>query len=136
MARIKVPFEINKAGLIEITASLNGKKGRFIVDTGATSCVLSKDLKSHFNVDSEKNEETAKGLGTTEMENEISLHNNFDFLSSTLTDHPLIVLDLRTVNISLQSYGIEEVVGIIGSDLLQRTKAAIYYSSKTIHLSI
>ena len=136
MSRIKIPFKINKAGLIELNANLNGVPGRFIIDTGASSCVLSSEVKEKFKIVSTENPEFAKGLGTSEMKNDISYSNDYTFQSTTLLNHPLIVLDLSNVNRSLEEHDLDKIDGIFGSDFLQRTNAAIYYSTSKIHLSI
>jgi len=119
----------------EIKASVNGKKGRFILDTGASnSCVGFNEIE-HFDLAPEASEHKAAGAGTTEIETQISKENKLQIGGYKLKKVNLVVLDLEHINTALTKQEAKPVNGIIGADILEQGKAIIDYNKKKLYLS-
>jgi len=118
----------------EVKAVINGVKGRFILDTGASnSCVDFKDAK-RFNLDVEDSKTLASGAGATDMQTQqsvknIILINNWNFLN-----FHLILFDLSHVNTALTQHKAKAIHGIIGADILQKGNAIIDYKKNRLYL--
>ena len=117
-----------------VKASINGVKGRFILDTGASNSCVSFDLKKHFNVISEKSDIKAAGAGSIDIDAEKSRNNSLKIGKWKTRNCDLIVFDLSYVNTALIQQNAKEVQGIIGADILESAKAFIDYNHKKLYL--
>ncbi len=118
----------------EIKAKINGIKGRFIVDTGASnSCVGFEEIEK-FNLITEVSEHKAAGAGTTEIDTHISKKNKIKIGKYTLKKVHLVLLDLSHINNALVMQEASPVNGIIGADILKKGKAVIDYGKKRMYL--
>ena len=72
---VRVKLKKTITNHFEIKAKINGIKGNFILDTGASkSCVGIEDIE-HFNLKTEASEEKASGAGPSEIDTLISTDN-------------------------------------------------------------
>lgn len=118
----------------EIKAKINGKKGRFILDTGASnSCVGFNEIKK-FNLITEASEHKAAGAGEGEIDTQISKKNKIKIGDYTLKKVHLILLNLTHINNALTKQDATPVNGIIGADILEKGKAVIDYKKKKLYL--
>ena len=60
---------------LELDAELNGIKGKFILDTGASNSCVGLDLIEHFKLEAEESETKAAGAGAIDMETQQSENN-------------------------------------------------------------
>ena len=70
---------------LELKAKLNGIKGRFILDTGASNSCVGIDLKDRFLLDAKESDTKAAGAGATDMETQLA-ENNKQSSSSSWSD--------------------------------------------------
>ncbi len=119
---------------LELKAEINGIKGRFILDTGASNSCVGLDLIEHFKLEAEESETKAAGAGATNMETQQSKNNKLKIgLWKTKKCH-LVLFNLEHVNSALTQQKAKEVHGIIGADILERAKAIIDYKKKVLYL--
>ncbi len=118
----------------EIKAKINGKKGRFILDTGASNSCVGFDEIKKFNLITEVSEHKAAGAGTTEIDTHISKKNKIQIGDYTLKKVHLVLLDLSHINMALAKQNTNPVNGIIGADILEKGKAVIDYGKKKLYL--
>ena len=130
-----VKLKKTKTNHFEIKASINGKKGRFILDTGASNSCVGLEEIEHFSLATEKSEHKAAGAGTTEIETQISKENNLKIGGFKLKKVDLVILDLEHINNALTKQEATSVNGIIGADILEQGKAIIDYNKKKLYLS-
>ena len=71
----EIPFKITKTNHLVLKVKLNGSKGRFILDTGASNSCIGFDDVEYFNVETIESETKASGAGATNMETQKSLQN-------------------------------------------------------------
>ena len=125
---------------IFIPVRVNGKKARFLVDTGASRSVVDKDriLKylSGEEVTFEKMEKLSTGLGTNTMESNSILLKRISFGREKILNYRAVALDLTHVNQSYQLLGIRNIDGVLGGDLLSRLNAIINYNKKVLTIRV
>lgn len=119
---------------LELSAKINGVKGKFILDTGASNSCVGLNLIAHFKLATEESEIKAAGAGATDMETKKSENNTLE-IGKWKTKHAnLVLFDLVHVNKALTQHEATEVHGIIGADILEDGKAFIDYEKKTLYL--
>jgi hypothetical protein len=119
---------------LQLKASINGVKGRFILDTGASNSCVNLNLITHFKLDATESETKAAGAGAIDMETQQSENNTLEISSWKTKKFHLVLFDLQHVNTALTQHKAKEVHGIIGADVLQKGKAFIDYNKKLLYL--
>lgn len=130
----KIPFKISKTQHLLIKAKINGQKGIFILDTGASNSCVDFDLVGYFNLHAKKSKTTASGAGATGMKTKISENNSLQLGRWKDEDLTLVIFDMRHVNEALSQYKAKPVQGILGADLLLKGKAIIDYYNHYLYL--
>jgi hypothetical protein len=131
---IKIPLKKIATNHLELKAKINGIKGRFILDTGASNSCVGLDAIVHFNLIAEESETKAAGAGAINMETQISKNNNLKIGKWSTHKLNLVLFDLSHVNTALTDHNAKEVAGIIGADILQKGKAFIDYNKNVLYL--
>tara|TARA_R110002073_G_scaffold40547_5_gene115172 strand:+ start:310742 stop:311179 length:438 start_codon:yes stop_codon:yes gene_type:complete len=130
-----VKLKKTKTNHFEIKASINGTKGRFIVDTGASNSCVGFDEIATFGLTTEAPEHKAAGAGPTEIDTQLSKKNTLKIGEFKLKKITLVLLDLAHINNALIKQDAKPVNGIIGADILEKSKAIIDYNKKRVYLS-
>ena len=131
---IRIPLTLTKTNHLEVKAKINGVEGRFILDTGASSTCIGFDCIDHFNLVTEESEIKASGAGATNMLTQTSKKNILKIGNWKKEKVKLILFDLSHVNSALIVHKSIPVHGIIGADILKKTKAIIDYDKKVLFL--
>lgn len=118
----------------ELKATLNGVKGRFILDTGASNSCIDFSLSEKFKLKVEDSDTKAAGAGAIDLDTKTSSKNNIQISNWRYNSFNLVLLDLTHVNTALTEHHAEAVDGIIGADILEKGKAIIDYGSKRLFL--
>ncbi len=129
-----IPLIKTKTGHFEFKASINGVKGRFILDTGASNTCVSLDLEEHFHLSSKETETKAAGAGALDIETKIAHNVELKIGKIRWNDWDLVLIDLSHVNTALTQHGVKSVEGIIGADLLNDGCAVIDYKKQVLYL--
>lgn len=132
----KAKLHFTKTNHYEIIAKINGKKGRFILDTGASSSCVGFDSIETFNLSSEASDVKAAGAGATDMETQLSAKNRVDIGKWKQEKVALVLFNLTHVNTALTMHNAKPVNGIIGADLLKKGKAIIDYNKNYLYLKL
>ncbi|KGL58804.1 retropepsin-like aspartic protease [Polaribacter sp. Hel1_85] len=131
---IKIKLKKMATNHLELKATINGVKGRFILDTGASNSCVGLDLIEHFKLDAQESETKAAGAGATDMETLQSDNNSLKIGSWKTNKCHLVLFNLSHVNTALTQHNAKEVHGIIGADILQKGKAFIDYNKNVLYL--
>ncbi|MBO6534087.1 MAG: clan AA aspartic protease [Muricauda sp.] len=131
---LKIPLVLTETNHFELVASINGVKGRFILDTGASNTCVGLDKIEFFEMLSEATDIKAAGAGATEMETLISNKNKIQIGDWKKKKQKVVLFDLTHVNQALVNHNALPVDGIIGADLLNKGKAVIDYHKKCLYL--
>jgi hypothetical protein len=118
----------------QLKLKLNGVKGHFILDTGASNSCVDLQSAEHFKLTVEDSDTKAAGAGAIGMETKISKNNTLLIRDWKHKHFQIILLDLSHVNKALTDHDAEEIHGIIGADVLKKGKAIIDYKKKRLYL--
>ncbi|WP_431157340.1 retropepsin-like aspartic protease family protein [Winogradskyella poriferorum] len=132
----KIKLKLTKTNHFEIKASINGIKGRFILDTGASSSCVGFEAIERFNLKVKDSEIKAVGAGASDMLTKISSSNNLKIGKWKKGRVSLILFNLSHVNNGLVNHDADPVDGIIGADILKKGKAIIDYQKKILYLKL
>jgi hypothetical protein len=119
---------------LEVKAKINGVKGRFILDTGASNSCVGINMIDFFKLDAQESDTMAAGAGATDMKTQLSENNYLKIGDWKTRKCHLVLFDLSHVNTALRQHNAQEVQGIIGADILQQGKAFIDYKKKVLYL--
>lgn len=133
---IKVKLKLTKTNHFEIKATINGIKGLFILDTGASNSCVGFEGVETFKLTAKDSEVKAAGAGATDMQTQISKKNKLKIGKWKKDKVALILFNLSHVNTALLSYNSEPVDGIIGADILKKAKAVIDYDKNYVYLKL
>lgn len=131
---IKIKLKKTVTNHLELKAVINGVKGRFILDTGASNSCVGLDMVERFNLIAEESETKAAGAGATDMETQKSENNRLDIGQWHTNKCHLVLFNLIHVNNALKDHNAKKVHGIIGADILDIGKAIIDYNQKLLYL--
>ncbi len=118
-----------------IKAKLNGKKGNFILDTGASTTCISQEKVPYFKLKVKETDHKATGAGTTEIDIQLAKKNKLKIGEWGLKKMQVVVMDLSHINQALSVFDIQ-VDGIIGADILHLAKAVIQYEKELLYLKL
>lgn len=131
---IRIPLSLTVTNHFEINARINAIEGRFIVDTGASNTCIGMDRIKHFKLTPKASKIKAAGAGATNMETLISKKNTVQIRDYTFKKLKIVLFDLKHVNEALIIHNAEPVDGIIGADILKKSRAIIDYDKKYLYL--
>lgn len=130
----KVKFRITKTQHLLIRAEINGVKGNFILDTGASNSCVDFTGVELFNLTASHSKTKAAGAGATGMFTQLAKANKLKIGTWKDHDFNLVIFDLSHVNQALREYKTKAVQGIIGADVLLNGKAIIDYYNHCLYL--
>ena len=130
---VKLIFLETKHYLIE--AKVNGVSGRFILDTGASNSCVCTTLENNFNIISKETIEKASSA-TSEISNTKISKNNTIQIGKWENKINLITFDMSHINHALNEKKIDSVSGIIGADILKKSKAILDYNKNKLYIKL
>ena len=132
---LSVRLKLLKTNHYLLKACINGVEGKFILDSGASSSCMCLSLESKFKIDSKKNKIKASSA-TSNMEDTRLSKNNTIKIGKWISKISLVSIDMTHINSVLNEKVTESVDGIIGADVLKKSKAVIDYESNKLYLKI
>ena len=130
----KIKFKVTKTNHLLIRATINGVKGKFILDTGASNSCVDFENVPFFKLNASDSPTKAAGAGAIGMLTQLANKNNIQIGKWTFDDFNLVVFDLSHVNAALIEHKAKPVKGIIGADILLQGKAIIDYRDSILYL--
>ena len=130
---IKLIFLETKHYLIE--AKVNGIDGTFILDTGASNSCICTSLEDKFKVISKESKEKASSANS-EMTNTKISKSNIIQIGKWEDKINLISFDMNHINNALSQKKVPPIDGIIGADILKKSKAILDYKSNKLYLKL
>lgn len=130
----KIKFKVSKTQHLLINARINGVKGNFILDTGASNSCVGFESIDLFLLEAKKSKTKASGAGATGMFTQLARDNKLQLGTWKNLDFDLVLFDLSHVNEALQAHKAKPVHGIIGADILMKGKGIIDYFNKYLYL--
>ena len=130
---VKLIFLETKHYLIE--AKVNGIKGRFILDTGASNSCVCISLEDKFKVISQKSKEKASSANSEMTHTKISKSNAIQ-IGKWEDKIDLISFDMNHINNALSQKKVPPIDGIVGADILKKSKAILDYKTNRLYLKL
>ena len=132
---ISVKLKFLKTNHYLLKACINGVEGKFILDSGASSSCICLSLENKFKIDSKENKIKASSA-TSNMEDTRLSKNNTIKIRKWRSKISLVSIDMTHINKVLNEKETESVDGIVGADVLKKSKAVIDYESNKLYLKI
>ena len=130
---VKLIFLKTKHYLIE--AKVNSINGRFILDTGASNSCICTSLEDKFKVISKKSKEKASSANS-EMTHTMISKNNRIQIDKWEDKINLISFDMNHINNALSQKKVPPIDGIIGADILKKSKSILDYKTNKLFLKL
>jgi predicted aspartyl protease len=130
----KIKFKVTKTRHLLIQASINGVKGNFILDTGASSSCVGFESIALFLLEAKKSKTRASGAGANGMLTQIAVGNKLQLGNWKHAEFELVIFDLKHVNEALVEHNAKPVHGIIGADILMKGRGIIDYYNHCLYL--
>lgn len=130
----KIKFKITKTQHLLLKATINGVKGNFILDTGASNSCVGFESIELFGLSARKSKTKAAGAGGTGMFTQIAKNNHLQLGRWKHSEFHLVIFDLSHVNEALIQHKSKPVQGIIGADVLLTGKGIIDYYNHYLYL--
>jgi len=130
---VKLIFLVTKHYLIE--AKVNGIDGTFILDTGASNSCICTSLEDKFKVISKQSKEKASSANSEMTHTKISKSNIIQ-IGKWEDKIKLITFDMSHINTAFSEKKVDPIDGIVGADVLKKSKAVIDYESNKLYLKI
>ena len=119
---------------LALPANINGVKGNFILDTGASSSCIDLAFAPHFKLLVKDSEVKAAGAGAVDMLTKISESNTVAIGKWETNALDIVLFDMSHVNTALQQHHADPVHGILGADILRKGKGIIDYQYNCLYL--
>ena len=130
----KIKFKVSKTQHLLIKAKINGVKGNFILDTGASNSCIGFESVEFFLLEAKESKTKASGAGATGMITQIAVDSKLQLGSWKHAEFDLVIFDLSHVNEALIAHKAKPVHGIIGADVLMKGKGIIDYYNHCLYL--
>jgi len=130
----KIQFKITRTQHLLIKATINGVKGNFILDTGASNSCVGFEGIELFKLTAGKSKTKAAGAGASNMFTQLAKNNSIQIGTWKSKDFHLVIFDLSHVNDALTQHKAKAVQGIIGADVLLEGKGIIDYYNHYLYL--
>lgn len=118
-----------------IEAKINGINGEFILDSGASNSCICITKENKFKLQSIKSKISASSA-TSEMSNTNISKKNSLIIGKWKYIIDLVTFDMSHINKTFNEKEIESVDGIIGADVLKKSKAILNYKSNKLYLKL
>ena len=118
----------------KIIVKINGTKGIFILDTGASTSFVDKKLEEKFKLNTETSIIKARGAGPDKIDTLVSKNNRIRIGGWITNRFPVALIDLSYVNDAFDSIDASPVDGILGADILKKGSAVIDNEKRYLYL--
>ena len=132
---ISIKLNFLKTKHYSLEANINGINGKFILDTGASNSCICSSLENNFNIISKETIEKASSATSEIINTKISKKNTIQIGNWKNTIN-LITFDMSYINHALNDKKIDSISGIIGADILKKSRAILDYKSNKLYLKL
>lgn len=113
-----------------------GKPFTLVLDTGASKTAFDHATLSAEGIDLTASDSLSTGLGTNSMASFTTILSDLWIGELKVAEIEVAVLDLSTINIAYRQLNHQEVLGVLGGDILMKYKAVIDYGKQLLSFSI
>ena len=132
---ISVKLNFLKTKHYSLEANINGINGKFILDTGASNSCICTSLENKFKAISKESKEKASSATSQMTHTKISKSNTIQIGNWKNTIN-LITFNMNHINKALSEKKVDPIDGIVGADVLKKSKAILDYKSNKLYLKL
>ncbi len=99
-----IPLKRTRSGHFKLSAKINGVKGRFILDTGASNTCIGLDKADKFFIEPEETDTKASGAGALHIDTMTAPDVKINIQKWRYDGLHLVLLDLSHVNAALEQH--------------------------------
>ena len=132
---IAVKLNFLKTKHYSLEAKINGINGKFILDTGASNSCICTSLENKFKAISKESKEKASSATSQMTHTKISKSNTIQIGNWKNTIN-LITFNMNHINKALSEKKVDPIDGIVGADVLKKSKAILDYKSNKLYLKL
>ena len=115
-----------------IAVSVFGKIFKLVLDTGASRTAFDHHTILQENIGIRSSDRLSTGLGTNSMVSHTAIISDLHLGELLIEPFEVAVLDLSGINIAYRQLDQDEVLGVLGGDILVKYKAVIAYGDATL----
>ena len=139
--RIKLPIQLvkleeNNFHLVITSEFIGGKKGNWVIDTGASRTVFDVTRKEDYILLGEEDEIHSAGITDQPIVTSLAELKSFQIGKLNVSGLKAAVIDFSHINLLYLKAGGPEICGLIGSDFLIKYNAVVDYRKKILELSV
>ena len=132
---IAVKLNFLKTKHYSLEAKINGINGKFILDTGASNSCICTSLENKFKAISKESKEKASSATSQMTHTKISKSNTIQIGNWKNTIN-LITFNMNHINKALSEKKVDPIDGIVGADVLKKSRAIIDYKFNKLYLKL
>jgi hypothetical protein len=118
-----------------IETRINGINGKFILDSGASNSCVCITQENKFKLETKKSKIDASSATSKISKTNVSKKNSL-IIGKWKYTIDLVTFDMSHINKTLKEKEIEFVDGIIGADVLIKSKAILDYKSNKLYIKL
>ncbi len=121
-----------------IAGKVNGLKANILLDTGASKTIMDIQRVSYYlaNPEIKAYDKPVMGMGNDKIESWTTRLSEFSIGTFSLSDLPVVLVDLKPINGSYAVYDLPRIDMVLGGDLLMYLKAIIDYQNKVFIINV
>tara|TARA_B110000003_G_scaffold245342_1_gene255039 strand:+ start:405 stop:845 length:441 start_codon:yes stop_codon:yes gene_type:complete len=118
-----------------INAKINDVIGSFILDSGASNSCVCNTQENKFKLETKKSKISASSANSEMTNTKISRSNTIQ-IGKWNDNATLVSFDMNHINTALSEKKINPIDGIIGADILKKSKAILNYKTNKLYLKL
>lgn len=130
----KIKLETYASGHIVFHLFLNDIPALFLLDTGASGTILTREAIEKFSLEMRDTEESGTGAGSNNLKMHLAVQNKLIFKEKTIENIDLFVMDLSNVNSSFEDLGHLAIDGVLGADILSKYNCVVDYKGMNLYI--
>lgn len=129
-----IPLTRTKVGHFSLQGRIDDRTVVFLLDTGASNTVIDRRTAAALGLEPRFVDNLGGGLGAAGARTDAATVKNVTLEGFRTHLDSVFVMDLETVNRALADNGSEPVDGVVGADVLLRSRAIIDYAGGVLYL--
>lgn len=129
-----VPIHVSPGDNLYVDGSVNGKRGKLLVDTGAFATLLHQPFVRQMKIPLRDTPYSSAGVNLKRRGVQLATINRFSVGSVKMRGKEVGVINLEGLIRNGLLDGTPPVVGLLGSEILQRHNGIIDFRTKTLYL--
>ena len=133
---LSIPLRFSASKHLLGRFTVNGHKGVFLIDTGASNSCMDIALAEQYDLAVAGEPLSVTGAGNEKLSAQASQKSPLGYQGQELFQVEFMLIDMEAINSALEEQGESPIDGILGADLLVALSAVINYKEKRLLLAL